>query len=186
MSEIMKKWNEKWKAQRLQLLFSELGEKEKEFFEHLEIVNVKEIEYMNDYHGEGNEFDRIIEVIHKGETYYICEDAGTFLITSNENVDYTDMWCEFFEPQQMTKEIHVYEKQVNSFLRAFNFIEFENEYIKEEAKKQIKEEEKAYIGMKCIGIEFDTEEREYYMVFDNGTKIPYKKEERNIKELYHN
>lgn len=185
MSEIINKWNEKWKARQIQLLFSELGEKERNFFKHLEIINVKEVEYMNEYCDEGCVFDRIIEVLHEGTTYYICEDYGYFFISPDENYDSADNWIDFFKPEKKTENPMNYNQQINTFLKAFEFVDFQHEYIKDETKKQIKEEEKEHIGDQCIGIEFNNYDNHYYKVLENGNKIPYKKEKRYTVELYH-
>lgn len=184
MSEIMKKWNEKWKAQRLQLLFTELGEKEKNFFENLELLKVTKAEYMNEYSDEGHTFDCIIQVLHEGTSYYIGEEYGSFFIDSDGYMHYPKSWSNFFQIQDDSyQKKNDYNKKINTFLKEFAFEAIPDEIEEEASAKQLEIDSKTHIGMKSIGLEYNKEDRQYYVVFDNGMKIPYKTEEEHVTEL---
>lgn len=194
MQKIIEKWNEKWKTQRLQLLLSGFGEKEKNFFENLEIVKVTRVEYMDEDEDAEFTLEYIIHILHEDTSYYIGKEYNSFYISYNESMDYLQFWSTFFNVEQhwrenfneMNKKRNIYNRQINDFLNVFQFEEIITEIEQDATRKQLEIDHQTHTGIKSIGVEYNEKDGQYYMVFDNGMKVPYKKEKRHVTELYYN
>lgn len=194
MTSILEKWNKQWKANRLRLLFSNLGEEEKDFFGNLEIVTVRNVEHHNEYSDEGAYYDYVIVMkdTRDNVVYEIPWEEGSRgsmeIVPADEieyESDYEDnlkSWSDFFE-----KNISDWEKEraycqnITNTLQKFPFRQIYEELLQEQVGSQLVKEKEQSVGLQCVDVEF--KDGDYYMVFNNGSKVPYKKEETLVQEM---
>lgn len=201
MSDIREKWNTKWKGHRMQLLFSNFSTEERSFFSDLYIWDVYQTNYTNDYKDGSTIFDLIIEVIYEDDMYYICkeEEGERFRISPDTDLFHklknTKSWYDFFHTDRgkstiededdyvRFKKIKEYDRRIDQFVNSFPFSEMLQEILHKKAKAKEAADTKTFRNAVCTGIEYNESDQYYYMVFDNGESIPYKKEDSQTIQL---
>lgn len=192
---VLEKWNKKWKTQRLQILFSKLDRKAQEFLINMTIKNVKETNYVNDSIDNIYSFDLIIEVTHEEEMYWICKEEGQYFVATKgyDEMDYENAedWAQFFKAEEVFEgaveteheRAEIYNEKINELLERFPFRDIVKELVEEYAKEEVARTKEEILEAKCVDVVFEEKEQQYYIVFSNGVRLPYKTEDSQVANL---
>lgn len=190
----LEKWNTKWKAQRLQLLFTELSEEAKEFFSNLELLNAEEIIYpngTNSYDAYNDTFNfapsDLVTVEHREtkKRYYVGREVDNSKILPFDHIE--GEWDFHYDMKKWHNILQTEEKEnkaIHDFWNSFDFSEMIQDIVAEHAEGTLEKEKQTFTDLVCRGVEYNKQEKQYYLVFENGMKIPYKEETSLAIETY--